>query len=689
MRASTHASLVVLLTGLLACDGNRGPTTPPPVTIGSVVVTPTPLAPIVPGQTVKLSASVRDEEGEVLTGNPITWTTGSEGIATVSSGGVVTAIGAGSTDITASVGGKTGTVSLTVEDGGFITTSGGSLTAAAGAVTLHVPAQSLGGSTVIRVTPVASPPPHPRLVPGTAFDIGEQGTTLAGGGTLALAYGDIPPGAAAGALRVHRWDGTAWQPLPSTVSLPDLKVSGTVSALGRFALISLVPVAKVFVNRYTLQLKPTATTVLYAIPRGPDNELLDGRAIEWSSNNTAVATVSAAGLVTAVAPGGPVRITATSEGTEGVALVHVAEEIAFVSLTASTDNTCALTATGQAWCWGDDDDGEAGGGEVTGQARTPVAVYSHLRFAEVGAAQTATCARALPIGTSWCWGSNASLVFGDPGMAQSLVPVPTSGNLSFSRLATGGSHACGLLQSGEAWCWGNGLSGQLGKDGAFTNSASPTRVVGGHTFAGLTVGSRHSCGLTAAGAAWCWGDNWYGQLGDGSFSWKNRPVAVAGGHLFEELVAGEWHTCGRTSSGEAWCWGWNEWGQLGDGTTLNRTIPTKVPGNEVWRSIHPSGWSTCGLLESGLAKCWGDNRHGTLGDGSTADASMPTPVMGGHAFTSLTSGTGYHICGIRVDGIAMCWGRNGAGQLGVGDLANRSVPTAVVMPTVQALRAMQ
>lgn len=692
MRVSSRRSLVMFLSALVACSGDSGPTTPPPpppppppVVVGSVTLAPTTLAAIVPGQTVTLTATVRDEQGNTLTGRTVTWGTGSQATATVTAGGVVTGVGPGATQVTASVEGKTGSINLTVDDGGYLTAAGGIVTAAAGAVVLQVPSQGVSGATAIRVTPVASPPAHPRLIAGTAFDVGPQATTIAGGGTLRLAFATLPAEVAAGALRVHRWDGIAWQPLPGTVNTTGQTVMGEVTTLGRFALIGLVPIAEVNVSPATLQLKPNATKQLTVDIRGPANELLQGRTVEWTSSNTAVATVSATGLVTAVAVGNPVTITARVEGMDGSTIVNVTDEIAFVSFDTSWDNTCALTASGQAWCWGDNGDGELGIGTVSDDATTPMPVFTNLRFAEIGAAHDATCART-QAGAVWCWGDNAYGIFGNAVVTGSLVPVQTQGGHTFTRLVTGPYHACGLTPTGAALCWGSNADNQLG-DGTSTLRGVPTPVAGGHTFVDLAVGAEHSCGLTAAGAVWCWGENIDGALGDGTFADRATPVAVVGGHVFQELASGEWHTCARKASGEAWCWGWNGRGQIGDGTTGNRNIPTKVSGADVWRSIHPSGWSTCGVLTSGLVKCWGENNEGTLGNGGTTDASTPTPVSGGHAFTSLTSGLGYHYCGVRNDGVAMCWGWNVDGQIGVGDNADRRVPTAVLMPQLDGLRA--
>jgi len=110
-----------------------------------------------------------------------------------------------------------------------------------------------------------------------------------------------------------------------------------------------------------------------------------------------------------------------------------------------------------------------------------------------------------------------------------------------------------------------------------TYRLTPTSVVGGLTFTSLALGAQHTCGLTSGGTAYCWGANEEGQLGDGTFAPRRlTPTPVAGGLTFTSLALGEVHTCGLTSGGAAYCWGWNGGGQLGDGTTSPRSTPTPV-----------------------------------------------------------------------------------------------------------------
>ena len=88
----------------------------------------------------------------------------------------------------------------------------------------------------------------------------------------------------------------------------------------------------------------------------------------------------------------------------------------------------------------------------------------------------------------------------------------------------------------------------------------------------------HTCGLIGSGAAYCWGDNEVGMVGDGTTVDRLVPTAVAGGHRFNSLDAGFRHTCGRTTTGAIYCWGSNGAGQLGDDSSTARSAPVKVVG---------------------------------------------------------------------------------------------------------------
>src|SRR5690606_13204900 len=126
----------------------------------------------------------------------------------------------------------------------------------------------------------------------------------------------------------------------------------------------------------------------------------------------------------------------------------------------------------------------------------------------------------------------------------------------------------------------------------------------------ITAGYQHTCALTTTGAVWCWGRNGFGQLGDGSTNTQPAPVQVSGlPSNIITITAGDQHTCALTDTGAAWCWGYNQYGQLGDGASNSpETTPVQVSGfpSDV-TAIAAGSWHTCALTDTGDAWCWGYN----------------------------------------------------------------------------------
>ena len=241
-------------------------------------------------------------------------------------------------------------------------------------------------------------------------------------------------------------------------------------------------------------------------------------------------------------------------------------------------------------------------------------------------------------------------------------------------ITAGTEHTCGLDGAGAAFCWGSNTRGNVG-DGTLARRLAPVRVGGGQTFKAIAAGS-HSCALTSAGAAWCWGPNQEGQLGDGSNLDASVPRRVTGSFVFANIFAGEAHTCALTAEGRAYCWGDNSSGQLGDGTFIDRSTPVPVAGNLSFRNLSPTGGDhTCGVTTGGVAYCWGDNSRGALGDNTQINRALPVVVAGQLNFAQLYSDG--HTCGLTTTGAAYCWGDNTNGELGDGTNTIRRSPVSV------------
>ena len=246
---------------------------------------------------------------------------------------------------------------------------------------------------------------------------------------------------------------------------------------------------------------------------------------------------------------------------------------------------------------------------------------------------------------------------------------------------------------GIAVSWGDNVSGQLG-DGTNNNRSVPVEVVSSGVLAGKSVtqvsaGEYHACAL-ADGAAYCWGYNLSGQVGDGSKVASSVPVAVStsgdlAGKTVTSIAAGGFHTC-AVADGAVYCWGLNTFGQLGDGSTAESLVPVAVDTSGVLagktiKEVSTGGLHTCALATDGAAACWGWNSEGQLGNATTDMSVVPvnvdtTGVLAGKTLTQLGAG-GFHTCAVVSDGSASCWGLNGEGQLGNNSNVSSSVPVSV------------
>jgi uncharacterized protein YjdB len=344
-----------------------------PVPVASVTVTP-PSATIGVGKTVALAAVTKDANGNILTGRTITWSTSDATVATVSSTGVVTGQGSGgkSATITATSEGKSGTATITVtlvpvgsvtvtpspdsvaigqtvqltatvkDTNGLIVTDRpvtwtSSNTAVAtvsptglvkgvalGTVTISAKAETKTGQASVKVTPV--PVASVTVQPSDDTILQNQSTTFTA--VTKDANGNVLTG------RLITW--TSSNTSVATVSTSGTTTGGvvgvttiTATSEGKNGTATLhvnpAPVASVVVSPATASINKGQMVQLRATAMDASNHALSGRTFTWTSGNSTIATVDSSGIVTGVKTGGPVTITATEtiSGKQGTSAITV------------------------------------------------------------------------------------------------------------------------------------------------------------------------------------------------------------------------------------------------------------------------------------------------------------------------------------------------------------------------------
>jgi alpha-tubulin suppressor-like RCC1 family protein len=343
---------------------------------------------------------------------------------------------------------------------------------------------------------------------------------------------------------------------------------------------------------------------------------------------------------------------------------------------------CGVATNGAGFCWGNNFGGQLGNAAATGPHTGPMPVSGGYTFSQISVGDFMTCGLATT-GLVYCWGDPLNGVFGNgtaPGGSTVMTPIQAASGRTFSQISVGSS-PCGI-SSGVTYCWGHNGVGELGTGDTVSHwSPVAVSVPSGVSFATVVSGGNSSCGLTPAGAAYCWGDNYNGSLGvgSGSTAYSLLPVPVVGGHVFAALSASTTGMCGLTTAGKAYCWGS---GVSGNGTSGKEYAPTAVnQGGLAFTQISANGQHACALTGGGAAYCWGDNYEGDLGSGSfsTSGAAGPVAVTGGLVFTTIMAG-GLSTCGYTTSNVMYCWGTNTVQQLGLPPTADTAYAAPVAVP---------
>ncbi len=645
---------------------DRPPGRPAAAPVASVTVTPSPVA-LAVRQTAPLSVVLKDGRGNTLTGRPVVWTSTDSSKARVSATGLVTAVSPGYVTVTAGSEGRSGTGTVMVT------------------------------ATAVPVASVDVSPATASIVLGdTAALIAapqdDRGNTLSGH-TIRWSSSDpriasVSPAGTVAALRL----GTAVIGVSVEGKRDSVRITVTPPA-----------VAMVVISPPTASLQVGRRTQLSATARDAHDRPVQGRPVEWRSNNPGVATVLPDGFVTAVRVG-QASITALIELQSASASVTVnAVPVASVavtpaSLTLAVGKTAQLTPTLRDARGGvlRDRDIQWSSSNASVAAVSPTGMVTATSPGSVaisatseGVTRSGTVTVPAPVVSVAVnpppapKPADSQPAAGKPTELPSPSGQPTAGADEAALragprrgVAAGASHTCGITQSGAVACWGGNASGQLGDASAGRQVARPVLVSQTSGFSSLAAGIDYTCGLTAAGTAICWGLNARGQMGIGRTGAPAAPSAVVGNHSFVSLSAGARHVCGLRADGIAWCWGDNNSGQLGIGNARGTHTPQQVTGGTKFKVLAAGMDHTCGLATDGRVFCWGDAFSGRRGRGARESQPEPVAADTNLRFTALAAGD-KHACALTQVGKAFCWGANVAGELGDGSKDERDQPVPV------------
>lgn len=399
-------------------------------------------------------------------------------------------------------------------------------------------------------------------------------------------------------------------------------------------------------------------------------------------------------------------------------------------------HTCAILDNGSVKCWGANEHGQLGYGDKATRSSPPVGIVSlgaGRTALALALGRDFSCAL-LDDGKVKCWGANDHGQLGYDDTTPRDAPASDGIDLGAGRTAklikAGGSHVCALLDDGSLKCWGSNVAGQIGNGESGTGKflakpGTPVALGVGRTAKALSLGGGYTCAVLDDESVACWGDNANGQLGYGDNLLRSQVTdervflgqAVCGGACREVYQSGDCggcgvvcsgvqaclsghctapviaihananYTCSLQSNGDAKCWGDGVYGQLGYGDTLtaskkytspNRTAIQVGAGRSV-RSLGVGQSHVCAILDNGTVKCWGSNMNGALGYGDFVVRNVPdaNPIdLGSGRTAKAISNGGQHACAILDNDALKCWGVNIQGQLGLGDINDRTKPEA-------------
>jgi hypothetical protein len=288
-----------------------------------------------------------------------------------------------------------------------------------------------------------------------------------------------------------------------------------------------------------------------------------------------------------------------------------------VALSAGSGNACALTASGEVYCWGKNTFGSLGQGDTTDRDE-PVLVPLPFRAIQVDLGYDTVCAID-EVDALHCWGANAEGQAGQNDTPQaavpSLSPLEVPSTVGWREVSTGDGHVCAIRMDGQLHCWGRNTDDQLGQADP-GQIRTPTQVGTEVDWAHVAVGQSQSCAIKNDRTLYCWGNNDESQLGIDPPGIISAPTQLGSAADWLAVAVDALHGCGLRDPGTLHCWGRRQEGQQTlPYDPLPTALPTRVGLEADWTDVTVGRFHTC-ARRAGNYQCTGENTDGRLGDGT-------------------------------------------------------------------------